>query len=55
MGRRDVLTILERLKGHATVFFSTHILDDVQRVGDSASEEGETRWIVTAACWSPRR
>jgi ABC-2 type transport system ATP-binding protein len=37
MGRRDVLTILERLKGRATVFFSTHILDDVQRVGDEVA------------------
>ncbi len=34
MGRRDVLTIMERLRERATVFYSTHILDDVQRVSD---------------------
>ena len=37
MGRRDVLGILQRLKGRATVFFSTHILDDVERVGDEVA------------------
>ena len=35
LGRRDVLAILERLKDRATVFYSTHILDDVQRVSDT--------------------
>ncbi len=35
LGRRDVLAILERLKEHSTVFYSTHILDDVQRVSDA--------------------
>jgi len=35
LGRRDVLTILERLKETSTVFYSTHILDDVQRVSDA--------------------
>lgn len=34
MGRRDVLEIMERLRKYATIFFSTHILDDVQRVSD---------------------
>lgn len=34
MGRRDVLQIMERLREHATIFYSTHILDDVQRVSD---------------------
>jgi len=34
MGRRDVLQIMERLRGQATVFYSTHILGDVQRVSD---------------------
>ncbi len=33
-GRQAVLTILERLRERTTVFFSTHILDDVQRVAD---------------------
>ena len=34
MGRHAVLNIMERLRQHTTVFFSTHILDDVQRVSD---------------------
>lgn len=39
MGRRDVLEIMERLRDErgATIFYSTHILDDVQRVSDSAA------------------
>jgi len=34
LGRRDVLAILERFRATSTVFYSTHILDDVQRVSD---------------------
>jgi len=37
MGRRDVLEVMERLQKYATVFYSTHILDDVQRVSDSVA------------------
>lgn len=39
MGRRDVLEIIERLRDerNATIFYSTHILDDVQRVSDSVA------------------
>ena len=33
-GRRDVLEIISRLRGTATVFMSTHILNDVERVCD---------------------
>jgi ABC-2 type transport system ATP-binding protein len=33
-GRRDILQIIERLRGTATVFMSTHILNDVERVCD---------------------
>jgi ABC-2 type transport system ATP-binding protein len=33
-GRHDVLRIIESLRGQATIFYSTHILDDVQRVSD---------------------
>jgi len=35
IGRRDVLEVLCRLRKHCTVFYSTHILDDVQRVSDT--------------------
>ncbi len=34
MGRRDVLSIMESFKERATIFYSTHILSDVQRVSD---------------------
>jgi ABC-2 type transport system ATP-binding protein len=34
LGRRDVLEILGRLTERSTVFYSTHILEDVQRVSD---------------------
>src|SRR5690606_37551163 len=34
MGRRDVLEVMQRLRKHTTVFYSTHILEDVQRVSD---------------------
>jgi len=33
-GRHDVLQILDGLRGNTTVFYSTHILEDVQRVSD---------------------
>ena len=34
-GRRDVIELLERLRGQVTVFFSSHILADVDRVCDT--------------------
>ncbi len=34
IGRREVLDLMRELKGEVTVFYSTHILDDVQRVSD---------------------
>lgn len=37
LGRRDVLAIMERLQEHTTVFYSTHILDDVQQVSDQVA------------------
>ena len=33
-GREQVLKIMESLRAEATIFYSTHILDDVQRVSD---------------------
>jgi ABC-2 type transport system ATP-binding protein len=35
LGRRDVLEVMSKLRKYATVFYSTHILDDVQRVSDT--------------------
>lgn len=37
MGRHDVLEVMERLRKYATIFYSTHILDDVQRVSDTVA------------------
>jgi ABC-2 type transport system ATP-binding protein len=34
LGRKDVLDLMESLRETTTVFYSTHILDDVQRVSD---------------------
>jgi len=34
-GRHDVLDVMERLRKHTTIFYSTHILEDVQRVSDT--------------------
>jgi len=37
LGRQAVLGVMERLKQNTTVFYSTHILDDVQRVSDTVA------------------
>jgi ABC-2 type transport system ATP-binding protein len=37
MGRKDVLDMLSSLRGRTTVFFSTHILADVERVCDTVA------------------
>jgi ABC-2 type transport system ATP-binding protein len=37
MGRHDVLEVMERLRKYTTIFYSTHILDDVQRVSDAVA------------------
>lgn len=37
LGRRDVLDVMRRLKETATVFYSTHILDDVQQISDEVA------------------
>jgi ABC-2 type transport system ATP-binding protein len=34
IGRREVLELMAHIKGETTIFYSTHILDDVQRVSD---------------------
>ncbi len=36
-GRRDVLDVMARLRKHATIFYCTHILDDVQQVSDTVA------------------
>ncbi len=37
IGRRDVLSIMEKLRHDTTIFYSTHILGDVQRVSDTVA------------------
>ena len=37
VGRKEILDILQKIKGKTTVIFSTHILSDVERVCDSAA------------------
>ena len=37
MGRHDVMALIDALRGQATVFFSTHILSDVERVCDQVA------------------
>ncbi len=35
IGRRDVLEVMSKLRKYSTIFYSTHILDDVQKVSDT--------------------
>lgn len=37
MGRHDVLNLIAELRGQTTVFFSSHILSDVERVSDQVA------------------
>lgn len=43
IGRRDILDILQEVKGKTTVVFSTHVLSDVERICDTIAvlHEGE--------------
>jgi ABC-type multidrug transport system, ATPase component len=36
-GRRDVLEVMSRIRKYATIFYCTHILDDVQRISDQVA------------------
>lgn len=47
-GRRDVLEVMERLRKHTTVFYSTHILGDVQRVSDTVAILNKGQLIAEA-------
>lgn len=48
IGRRDVLEVMERLRKYTTIFYSTHILEDVQRVSDSVAILNHGRLIAQA-------
>jgi ABC-2 type transport system ATP-binding protein len=47
-GRRDVLELIGRLRGTCTVFMSTHILNDVERVCDRVGILNHGRLIAEA-------
>ncbi len=49
LGRHDVLEIMQRLRGDKTIFYSTHILDDVQRVSDHVAIVDHGRLVTSAA------
>ena len=48
-GRRDVLEVMSRIRKHATIFYCTHILDDVQRVSDQVAIVNQGELITHAS------
>jgi len=48
MGRKDVLDMVASLRGRTTVFFSTHILSDVERVCDTVAILDHGRLVARA-------
>ncbi|PJJ63292.1 ABC transporter ATP-binding protein [Compostimonas suwonensis] len=48
MGRKDVLDMIASLRGRTTVFFSTHILGDVERVCDTVAILDRGRMVTQA-------
>jgi ABC-2 type transport system ATP-binding protein len=54
MGRHDVLAVMEKLRKYTTVFYSTHILEDVQRVSDTVAILDKGRLSPkprSTSCW----
>jgi ABC-2 type transport system ATP-binding protein len=47
-GRRDVLAVMSRIRKYATIFYCTHILDDVQRVSDTVAILNDGQMIAQA-------
>ena len=48
MGRYDVLMVMEKLRQQTTIFYSTHILEDVQRVSDKVAILDRGRLVAQA-------
>jgi ABC-2 type transport system ATP-binding protein len=46
IGRKEILELIERLRGQCTIFMSTHILADVERVCDSVGIIHKGRLLV---------
>ncbi len=49
VGRRDVLSLITRLKESATIFMSTHILSDVERVCDTVGIIDKGRLVTVSS------
>ena len=49
VGRREVLGLIEQLRGQSTVFLSTHILTDVERVCDQVAVLDRGKLITQAS------
>jgi len=49
LGRQSVLEIMERLRKYTTIFYSTHILDDVQRVSDTVAILNKGQVVASGA------
>jgi ABC-2 type transport system ATP-binding protein len=47
-GRKEVLTLIERLRGQCTVLMSTHILADVERVCDTVGIINRGKLVIQA-------
>ncbi len=48
-GRRDVLQVMSRIRKYASIFYCTHILDDVQRVSDQVAIVNKGELIAQAS------
>ena len=46
IGRRDLLKVMNHLRKDSTIFYSTHILDDVQKVSDTVAILNRGRLIT---------
>ncbi len=47
-GREDVLDLMQSLRSRATIFYSTHILDDAQRVSDRVAILSKGNLVASA-------
>lgn len=49
IGRKEILELFQRLKGEATVFFSSHVLADVDRICDAVAVLNRGELLVQAS------
>lgn len=49
VGRMEMLSLIEEISNHATVFYSTHILDDVERISDTVVMISKGRTVAHGA------